>query len=75
VSFSLFKIFSIPFLAFGYLFYLSNYGAYNYFSFNQEIYGTYYARIAVFAYYLPDIFFFISGYLLSRKLIQLDEVS
>jgi peptidoglycan/LPS O-acetylase OafA/YrhL len=29
----------------------------------------------MFAYYLPDVFFFISGYLLSRKLITVDASS
>jgi len=72
MSFSLFKIFALPFIAYGYLFYLGNYGAYNYFSFNEEIYSTFYARIAIFAYYIPDIFFFISGFLFSRKLIRID---
>lgn len=74
MAFSWFKLFSLPFIAFGYLFYLSNYGAYNYFSFDSEIYSTFYAKVATFAYYFPDIFYFISAFVLARKLINLDEV-
>lgn len=64
---------ALPFIAFGYLFYLSNYGALNYFSFQEEIYGEFYAKVAGFAYYLPDAFFFISAFVLARKLILKDE--
>jgi cytochrome c oxidase assembly factor CtaG len=74
LAFSLFKLFSLPFVALGFLFFLSNYGSYNYFSFDEEIYQTFYAKVATFAYYLPDIFFFISGYVFTSKLIQLDEI-
>jgi hypothetical protein len=52
---------------------LSNYGSNNYFSFDAEIYGTFYSKVATFAYYLPDTFFFISAYLFAKKLIVLDE--
>jgi peptidoglycan/LPS O-acetylase OafA/YrhL len=72
-AFSLFKILAMPFIAFGYLFFLGNYGAANYFSFEQEIYGTFYAKVAGFAYYLPDAFFFISAFVFARKLIRRDE--
>ena len=35
LGFSLFKLFSLPFLAYGFNFYLNNYGSANYFSFNE----------------------------------------
>lgn len=52
---------------------MSNYGAYNYFSFNTEVYRTFYSKVATYAYYLPDVFFFISGYVFTKKLIEVDE--
>jgi len=59
---------------YGYLFYLCNLGSYNYSSFIDEIYETTYSKVAVAAYYLPDILFFMSGFLLSRKGFALVEV-
>lgn len=74
MSFSYFKILALPFLLFGYQFYLANRGAENYFSFNSEIYSSAYSRIALLSYYLPDIFYFISAFTFTGKLIQLDEL-
>jgi peptidoglycan/LPS O-acetylase OafA/YrhL len=65
-QFSNFKLVSVPLIIYGYYFYLCNKGAYNIFSFNSEIYDSFYSNVATFAYYVPDIFFFISGYLLTK---------
>lgn len=73
MQFSIFRLVSLPLIIFGEVFYLSNFGAYNYFSFRNEIYQSFYSRVGVFAYYLPDIFFFMSGFLFSRKIIRMDE--
>lgn len=54
----------------GGVFYLSNFAAYNYFAFENEIYSSFYAKFAVSAYYLPDIFFFISGFLFTQQLLR-----
>jgi len=54
-------------IIYGYYFYLCNKGAYNVFAFNTEIYDTFYSNVATFAYYIPDIFFFMSGYLLTKN--------
>ena len=71
--FSLFKLLSIPLIILGQIFYLFNFGTYNYFAFTDEIYSTFYSKLACFAYYLPDIFFLISGFLFARKLFRMDE--
>lgn len=38
IPFSAIRILSVPLALYGYLFYLCNFGSYNYFSFNEEIY-------------------------------------
>ena len=60
----------MPILIYGECFYLSNQAAFNYLSFNEEIYSSFYAKLAMFSYYLPDIFLFISGFLFASKVIQ-----
>lgn len=57
---------------FGQEFYYRNFAANNYYAFNEEIYSTFYAKLAMFSVYLPDILFFISGYLLAKKCLQLE---
>lgn len=63
----MFKIISIPLIIYGYYFYLCNIGSFNIFAFNTEVYKQFYSNVATFAYYIPDIFFFISGYLFTKK--------
>jgi peptidoglycan/LPS O-acetylase OafA/YrhL len=65
-QFSTFKICAVPLIVYAYYFYLCNKGSFNIFAFNSEIYDTFYSKVATFAYYLPDIFFFISGYLFTK---------
>ncbi len=48
---------------------MNNYGSYNYFSFDREIYSTFYSKVATFVYYLPDGFFFISGFVFARSIM------
>lgn len=74
LSFSALRILAVPLALYGYLFYLCNLGSYNYLSFNDEIYGKRYAKIALSAYYVPDILFFISGFLLAKRAFELIEV-
>ena len=69
-SFTIFRFISVPSLIYGECFYLSNQAAFNYLSFNEEIYSSFYAKLAMFSYYLPDIFLFISGFLFASKVIQ-----
>lgn len=57
-------------LLFGQIFWLTNYGAYNYYAFYEEIYNQFYVKVAIFAYYVPDGFFFISAFLFTRKILQ-----
>lgn len=70
VSFSVYKVLCIPLMVAGQEFYFRNFGAYNVFAFRQQIYGTFYSKVAVFSVYLPDALFFISAYLLSIKCLQ-----
>ena len=69
-SFTIFRFISVPILIYGECFYLSNQAAFNYLSFNEEIYSSFYAKLAMFSYYLPDIFLFISGFLFASKVFQ-----
>jgi peptidoglycan/LPS O-acetylase OafA/YrhL len=52
---------------------LTNYGAYNYYAFYEEIYQQFYVKVAIFGYYLPDIFFFISGFLFTKKILSCED--
>jgi hypothetical protein len=72
ISFSVFKLFCVPLVIYGQEFYFRNFAANNYYAFSDEIYTTFYSKVAMFAVYLPDILFFISGYLLARKCLQLE---
>lgn len=57
---------------FGQEFYFRNFASYNYYAFDEEVYSTFYSKIAMFSVYLPDVLFFISGYLLAKKCLQLE---
>lgn len=61
---------SVPFIIYGYYFYLCNQGSFNIFAFNTEIYKAFYSNVATFSYYIPDIFYFISGYLFTKKIFN-----
>jgi len=74
VGFSAFKVMAIPLIIYGYTFYLSNIASYNYFSFNEEIYDQFFAKIALSAYFVPDIFFFMSGYLFAKKAFTFESI-
>ena len=74
MAFSAIRILAVPLALYGYLFYLANIGSYNYNAFAGEIYSQSYSKIAVSAYYVPDILFFISGFLLAKKAFMLIEV-
>ena len=73
VRFSIFKILSVPLLVYGEIFYLSNFGAFNFMDFQNQIYESFFSTIATFTYYIPDIFFFISGFLFANKLLCYEE--
>ena len=70
VSFSVFKALCIPLMVAGQEFFFRNFAAYNIFAFKQQVYSTFYSKVAVFSVYLPDTLFFISAYLLSVKCLQ-----
>ena len=67
IGFSVLRIIAVPLALYGYLFYLANLGSINYFSLQENTYDTLFAKVAVTAVYLPDLLFFISGYLFARK--------
>ena len=71
-GFSLLKILSIPLITFSLIFVESNKAAFNYISFADSIYSQLFTKIALFSYYLPDLFFMISSYLLASKLIRIN---
>jgi hypothetical protein len=64
----------VPLSLYGYLFYLTNIASFNYNAFVDEIYSQKYSKVAVAAYYIPDILFFISGFLLAKKAFALIEI-
>jgi peptidoglycan/LPS O-acetylase OafA/YrhL len=66
----LFRILAIPVLLYGQIFWSANFGAFNYFSLFESVYETASAKLAIFGYYLPDIFLFMSGFLLTRRLLS-----
>jgi peptidoglycan/LPS O-acetylase OafA/YrhL len=72
-EFSLFRVLAIPVIMFGQIFWLTNFGAFNYYAFREEIYDKVYIRFAIFSYYLPDIFFFISAFLFTRKVAEVED--
>lgn len=72
-SFSLFRIISIPLIIYGELFFESNKAAFNYTSFDNAIYRDFFAKVAMFSYYIPDVFFIISGFLFCRKMLACDD--
>ena len=74
MSFSAFRILSVPLAYYGYLFYLCNIASINYFSFNKEIYQQTFSKIAIAAYYLPDTLFFISAFIFAKKAFLLIEL-
>lgn len=71
IAFSALRILAVPLALYGYLFYLSNIASYNYNAFAEEIYSQKFSKLAVTAYYIPDILFFISGFLLAKKALAL----
>lgn len=72
-SFDIFKLIAIPWIISGEIFYLWNLGSFNYFSMDADIYHKVWAKLALAAYYLPDIFFFISSYLFIKIALKLYE--
>lgn len=72
ISFSAFKVACVPLVIFGQEFYYRNFAAYNYYAFGQEIYDTFYSKVAMFSVYLPDTLFFISGFLLAKKCLTVE---
>ena len=68
----MFKLFCVPMIIYGQEFYFRNFAANNYYAFDQEIYSTFYSKVAMFSVYLPDVLFFISGFLLAKKCLQLE---
>lgn len=64
---------AVPLLLFGQIFWLTNFGAYNYYAFYQDIYQQFYVKVAIFAYYIPDIFFFISAFLFTKKVLSFED--
>lgn len=74
ISFSVFKVFCLPMVIYGQGFFYRNFAAYNYYAFSQEIYETFYSKVAMFSVYLPDTLFFISGYLLASKCLLVEVI-
>lgn len=72
-SFSLFRVLALPLALYGQIFWLTNSGAFNYYAFWEEIYDEFFVKFAVFAYYIPDIFFFISSFLFAQKILLSQE--
>ena len=70
-SFSLFRVLALPLMLYGQIFWLTNKGAFNYYAFWEELYDEFFVKFAVFSYYLPDIFFFISGFLFTQKILKI----
>jgi peptidoglycan/LPS O-acetylase OafA/YrhL len=64
---------AVPLLLYSQIFWLTNYGAYNYYAFYEEIYQQFYVKIAIFGYYIPDIFFFISAFLFTKKILSFED--
>ena len=61
------RLVAVPIATMGYLFYLCNRGSINYFGLTENIYDSFTAKVAVTAVYLPDILFFISGYVFAKR--------
>ena len=60
-------------IVYGELFYEANKAAFNYSSFDSSIYSHLFSRIAMLSYYIPDIFFMISGFLFCKKMLAIDS--
>jgi len=60
-------------ILYGQIFWLTNFGAFNYYAFYEEIYDQFYVKFAIFAYYLPDVFFFISAFLFTKKVVSYNK--
>lgn len=69
----MFRILAVPVLLYGEIFWFTNFGAYNYYAFYEEIYEQVYVKFALFGYYMPDIFIFISGFLFTRKILTIQD--